>query len=110
VSASLPADGPASVAGIALPAGKRIGVGRRSGRGREPALWATGEYADAPAAWTALRERLAGTGLVPLLLSDLQGQPGRPWESGELSPEGPEALAGLDAPAVLRELWDSMCP
>jgi hypothetical protein len=110
VSGSLPADGEASIAGVRLPAGKRIWAGRRSGRSQDPALWATGEFGDAVGIWIALRERLAGTGLMPLLLSDLPGDPGRPWESGELRPSDPGVLAGLDAPAVLRELWDRHVP
>jgi hypothetical protein len=31
-------------------------------------LWVTGEFKDAGVTWLALRERLGGTGLVPLLL------------------------------------------
>jgi Domain of unknown function (DUF4253) len=73
-------------------------------------LWVTGEFADAAGAWLALRERLGGTGLVPLLLSGLRGQPGRPWESGEIGPPAFGALAGLEVPAVLRDGWDMSVP
>jgi len=110
VSWSLPADDEASVAGVRLPGGKRTGPGGESGRSPEPALWVTGEFGDAAGAWLALRERLGGTGLVPLLLSGLRGQPGRPWESGELGPPAFGALAGLEAPAVLRDGWDRSVP
>jgi hypothetical protein len=75
-----------------------------------PALWATGHFDDAKSAWLALREGLRGGGLVPLLLSDLAGDPGRPWESGELSSTDPEALVGLDAWTLLPELWDRNVP
>jgi len=110
VSGSLPADGEASVAGVRLPAGKRTGPEGRSGRSPQSALWVTGEFADAAGAWLALRERLGGTGLVPLLLSGLRGEPGRPWESGELDPPACGALADLEVPALLRDGWDSHVP
>jgi Domain of unknown function (DUF4253) len=95
-----------------------MGGERRSGRSAEPepapasasALWVTGAFDQAASTWLALRERLRGTGLVPLLLSDLPGQPGRPWASGELRPSGLGGLAGLDVRAVLRDLWDVSVP
>lgn len=109
MSGLLPADGEASVAGVRLPAGRRI---RNGGSRRSPrsALWVTGEFGDAAGAWLALRARLGGTGLVPLLLSGLRGEPDRPWESGELDPPAFGALAGLEAPAVLRDGWDHAVP
>lgn len=110
VGGPLPADGEATVAGVRLPAGKRIVPAGGARRPAQPALWVTGEFGDAAAAWLALRERLGGTGLVPLLLSDLRGQPGRPWESGEFGPPDFGALAGLQAPAVLRGGWDRSVP
>ena len=110
MSGSLPADGEASVAGVRLPAGKRTVPGGRSRRKAAPSLWVTGEFADAAAVWLALRERRGGTGLVPLLLSGLRGERDRPWESGELEPPALGALAGLEAPAVLREGWDRHVP
>jgi hypothetical protein len=97
---ALPGDGEAVVAGVRLPPGRRLG----------PALWATGEFAGARGAWRALRDGLRDSGLVPLLLRDLPGQPGRPWESGELRPLGPAALAGLDVRTLLPELWDMHVP
>jgi hypothetical protein len=110
VSGLLPADGEAAVAGVRLPAGKRTGPGGQSRRPPEPALWVTGEFGDAAGAWLALRERLGGTGLVPLLLSGLGGEPDRPWESGELGPPASGALVGLEAPAVLRRQWEGHVP
>lgn len=76
----------------------------------------TAAFEQAANTWLTLRECLRGTGLVPLLLSDLPGQPGRPWTSGELGPArelGPAGLdagASLDAAAVLRDLWDRSVP
>jgi hypothetical protein len=108
----LPADGEAVVGGVRLPAGTRISVPRcRLGRPAPSALWVTGPSGNAIGLWLTLRERLAGSGLVPLLLSDLAGQPGRPWESGELSrPADPDAVAGLDARTLLPALWDRHVP
>jgi len=110
VSGFLPADGAAAVAGVRLPVGKRIGPGGKSRRSPQPALWVTGEFGDAAGAWLALRGRLGGTGLVPLLLSGLRGQPDRPWDSGELGPPAFGALAGLEAPVLLRDGWDMHVP
>jgi Domain of unknown function (DUF4253) len=110
VSGSLPPDGAADIVGVPLPAGRRISGGTESGRPAEPALWVTAAFEQAASTWLALRERLRGTDLVPLLLSDLPGQPGRPWTSGELRPAELDAVAGLDIRAVLRDLWDRSVP
>ena len=110
MSEPLPADGEASVAGVRLPAGRRTGPDDESRRSPPPALWVTGEFTDAAGAWRALRERLGGTGLVPLLLSGLRGESGRPWESGELDPPASGALAGPEVPALLRDWWDRHVP
>jgi Domain of unknown function (DUF4253) len=110
VSGSLPPDSATDIAGVRLPAGRRVGGERRSGPPSEPALWVTGAFDQAASTWLTLRERLRGTGLVPLLLSDLPGQPGRPWASGELRPSGLDAVTGLDVAAVLRDLWDTSVP
>ena len=109
VPPALPGDGEAVIAGVRLPAGQRIPVAGKF-RSAAPALWVTGEFADAKNVWLALRAGLRGSGLVPLLLSDLKGQPGRPWESGDLIPPRPEALAGLDARTLLPRLWDEVVP
>jgi hypothetical protein len=107
---ALPGDGEAVISGVRLPAGKRIAPARRFLRPAPAALWATGEFDGAVGAWVALHERLRGSGLVPLLLSDLSGGPGRPWESGELRPPDPDALAGLDVRTLLPELWAEHVP
>ncbi len=73
-------------------------------------LWLSSEFDDAPAAWLTLRERLAGTGLVPLLLSTLEGQPERPWDVGELRPEDPRVLDTMDLTGTIAELWDGGVP
>jgi hypothetical protein len=73
-------------------------------------LWVTAAFEQAANTWLTLRECLRGTGLVPLLLSDLPGQPGRPWASWELRPSGLDGVAGLEVSAVLRDLWDTSVP
>jgi hypothetical protein len=107
---ALPGDGEAVIAGVRLPAGKRIASARNFPRSSPAALWVTGEFDGAVGAWLALREGLRGSGLAPLLLSDLPGGPGRPWESGELRPPDPDALAGVDVATLLPELWDVHVP
>jgi hypothetical protein len=47
---------------------------------------------------------------VPLLLPTLEGQPERPWDAGELSPEDPDVLDGLDLTEAITELWDGGVP
>jgi Domain of unknown function (DUF4253) len=100
----LPLDGEATVAGVRLPVGRRL-----AGTGG-PVLWATGEMTGAMRTWLALDDGLAGTSLVPVLLSGLEGQPERPWDSGELWPCEPGAVDGLDPAAVLREMWQASVP
>ena len=112
---ALPPEGELEIAGVRLPAGRLIRPGQRHslpriGRAPQPALWLSAEFDDAPAAWLTLRERLDGSGLVPLLLSTLEGQPERPWDAGELSPEDPGVLDGLDLTEAITELWDGGVP
>ena len=115
MNGALPPEGELEIAGVRLPAGRLIRPGtprglRRIGRAAEPALWLSAEFDDAPAAWLALTGALDGSGLVPLLLSALEGQPGRPWAEGELSPEDAGVVDGLDLTEVITELWDGGVP
>jgi hypothetical protein len=103
----LPPDGPATVAGMRLPAGRLLAA---KGARRSPALWATGELEGAAITLLELQERLAGARLVPVLLSGLEGQPGRPWDAGELTPCDPGAVDELDATALLEGMWDEVVP
>lgn len=105
----LPADGETLVAGVRLPAGRRLGPAGKP-RGTAPALWATGPFDEAQAAWLALRDGLRGSGLVPLLLSDLNDGQGRPWESGELRLPGSLEVDNFDAATLLPELWADQMP
>ena len=87
---------------MSRPARRRAGGRRLAAEGAEetPVLWAIGELRDAAAVWLALKDRLSGGPLVPVLLSGLGRQPERPWDVGELEPCHPGAVGELDA-AVL---------
>ena len=98
----LPLDGEATIAGVRLPAGRRLAP---EGVEQAPVLWATGELEDAAAAWLALNGRLSGTRLVPVLLSGLERQPKRPWDVGELEPFDLAAVDELDAAVLLEQMW-----
>jgi hypothetical protein len=110
----LPLDGPAAVAGIALPPGRRLGPsGFKAARSTNmaPVLWAT----DAPAVgavaiWASLSEALEGSGLVPVLLEGLHRQPRRPWDEGEFEPAPTAAIDGLDVAEVLGAMWEATVP
>ena len=103
----LPPHGEAIVAGVRLPAGRRLAA---EGAEQTPVLWATGELGDAAAAWLALNDRLAGTPLIPVLLSGLNGQPERPWDVGEREPCDPAAVSELDPAVQLEEMWRCSVP
>ena len=103
----LPVDGEATVAGVRLPAGRRLAA---EGVGQTPVLWATGELEDAAAAWMTLNGRLSGTPLIPVLLSGLEGHPERPWDVGELEPFDPAAVNELDAAVLLEQMWRCSVP
>lgn len=103
----LPPDGEATVAGVRLPAGSRLAA---EGAEQTPVLWATGELGGAAAAWLALKDQLAGTQLVPVLLSGFRRQPERPWDVGELEPCDPDAVGELDAAALLEDMWRIAIP
>lgn len=100
--ASLPGPGPLRVGSITLPAGKRIRAGG------EPAAWVTHvDVPDAGRVWAALSEMQHETGLVPLLLGSLPGEPTRPWDQEEFfDPIDPAEADQMDAADVLKERWD----
>jgi hypothetical protein len=74
-------------------------------------LWVSDEpLGDAAEHWVRLFERRAETGLYPLLLDTLTGDPGRPWHDGELSPTSAGTIDVLTANGVLRRFWDEVAP
>jgi Domain of unknown function (DUF4253) len=105
----LPEDGELQLAAVSLPSGRQIHAGYGSGG---PVAWATTEpVPDAGRVWAALSRAHPGTGLVPFLLSGLDGDPRRPWDEEEFG--DPEDISGLDslgASAFLQPRWDGFVP
>lgn len=58
--------------------------------------------------WKRLYDLRETTGLYPLLLDTVDGEPGRPWHYGELDPAPVGAIDVLTADGVLRRFWDSV--
>lgn len=103
-TADVPADGEVQIGAIRLPAGRRIhGKGDRG----EPVAWATTEpVPDAGRVWAALSQAHARSGLVPVLLAGIGGDPERPWDTQEFrDPDDLTGLDDLDAAELLREDW-----
>jgi hypothetical protein len=107
VVARLPEAGELRLGAITLPAGRRVGAGVGSGG---PLAWITGrEVPDAGRAWAALSRAQPDTGLVPFLLSGLDGTAERPWDREEFAdPADVSELDSLDVTACLRDLWDDL--
>ena len=103
-TADVPADGELRIGAIRLPAGRRIRAGHGSGG---PVAWATIEpVPDAGRVWAALSEAHAQSGLVPVLLAGIGGDPERPWDTQEFrDPDDLTELDHLDAAELLRENW-----
>jgi Domain of unknown function (DUF4253) len=103
-TADVPADGEVRIGAIRLPAGRRI----RSDGGRgEPVAWATTEpVPGAGRVWAALSQAHARSGLAPVLLAGIGGDPERPWDTQEFrDPDDVTGLDDLDADELLREYW-----
>lgn len=109
----LPADGAASVGGVALPAGHQIHAEDVQTRGRasEAVLWMSDEIlADAGTRWVELRRAFPETGLWPLVLESLEGQPDRPWVDGEFYPPGSTSPDQVNVAATLDRWWNEAVP
>ncbi|MEV0408762.1 DUF4253 domain-containing protein [Actinoallomurus sp. NPDC050550] len=93
-----------------LPPGRLITP--EQSRRADPVLWVSDEpLPDAGRQWARLFALHKRTGLCPLLLDTLRGEPGRPWHDGELDPPLPvSAIDMLAAEGVLRRFWDSVVP
>jgi predicted DNA-binding WGR domain protein len=108
---AVPADGPAEIGGILLPAGRRLeGDPEMAPPGIEmiaaPVVWLTDTpVADAGAMLYRLRAPSTQIGLVPVLLEGMESEPTRPWDSKEFSPTDPRRTDHLDAAQSLEEMW-----
>jgi hypothetical protein len=102
-STQLPSKGPVRLGSVNLPPGRLIS-GHFDG---ESVVWAT----DIPVprsgwVWTELSALHPQTGLVPIQLDSLSGQPRRPWDDGEFSvPEDPRGADDIDVGAFLEDEW-----
>lgn len=104
-SRQLPPDGPATVAGIALPEGRRIHPLPPFARPDESYAWITRDPLDPPELdrlWRALAAAFSRTGLWPVLATGLDDGADRPWFDGELGER--QDPADHDATAVLRRM------
>ncbi|MDP9831144.1 DUF4253 domain-containing protein [Kineosporia succinea] len=84
---------------VVLPPGRTV---RGDGT---PALW----LSDDPATldlWRSFRAEEPHSGLTPLLLDHLDGDPARPWDDGELWPGDMSSPGEHDPAEVLAEWWD----
>ncbi|MFC8846356.1 MULTISPECIES: DUF4253 domain-containing protein [unclassified Micromonospora] len=92
----------------ALPAGK-LPPGRliTPQAGGPPRYWLSDGPVE-PMLWARLRRDHPGTGLWPLLLSGLRGEPRRPWVDGEVSPAR-RSPRGRHDPAELLAQWFDDC-
>jgi Domain of unknown function (DUF4253) len=112
----LPDEGPVRLGPVTLPAGKLI----TGNPGPDHVAWATVDpVPESGRVWHALSGLHPQTGLRPIQLDglridsmfpgDRQGLPGdalRPWDNGEFfRPEDPREADGLDAGALLEDLW-----
>lgn len=76
-----------------------------------PVLWVSDETVDSEVLirqWSRFYAARHETGLYPLLLQGLNGQPERPWHVGELSPLPVGAIDALTVSGVLRRFWSEV--
>lgn len=105
----LPEDGELRLGTTELPQGRQVLAGFGSG---QPVAWATADPVPGPGkAWAALSREHDDTGLIPILLSSLRGEPRRPWDDGEFTgPLDIGELDGLDAGSLLERIWRDALP
>jgi predicted DNA-binding WGR domain protein len=107
----MPAAGRADIGGVLLPAGRRLeGDPAMAPPGIEmitaPVAWLTDAVvADAGAQLYRLRAPASQMGLVPVLLSGMESDPARPWDSKEFSPTDPRRTDHFDAAQELAHAW-----
>src|SRR5215467_4346303 len=103
-AARLPEEGELRIGSVTLPAGRLISGWHG---GDHHVAWATvNPVPESGRVWAALSELHPQTGLVPIQLDGLMGNPWRPWDAGEFEmPEDPREADGLSADAVLHDRW-----
>jgi Domain of unknown function (DUF4253) len=102
-SAQLPSKGPVRLGSVDLPSGRLLS-GHFEG---ETVVWATDHPVPRSGwVWAELSALHPHTGLVPIQLDSLSGQPRRPWDNWEFSvPEDPREADGIDVAALLESEW-----
>jgi Domain of unknown function (DUF4253) len=105
----LPEDGELRLGATELPQGRQVMGGFGSG---QPVAWATADPVPQPGrVWAVLSQEHDDTGLIPILLSSLPGEPRRPWDEGEFTgPAGISELDPLDAGSILERIWTDALP
>lgn len=96
---------PAAAPGLTLPSGRLV----RPEDGGPPVLWLSDDVAP-HGLWAAVAAAFASTGLWPLLVEDLEREPGRPWQAGELSPSRGWTPGATEAADVLARGWAGTWP
>ncbi len=108
---SLPEDGPLAIGGVHLQPGRRLrGDSKFHPMGVEPVeqpvIWATDKRVEeAGRTLYLLRQPAAVLNLVPVLLSGMEDEPNRPWNSAEFCPTDPRRATFVDVPAELAKAW-----
>lgn len=106
---AVPEDGAVRVGTVDLPVGRRV----YGWSGGAPRLWATSDpVPDAGRVWSELSSLSGDTGLVPIVLSFLDGgHQGRPWDEDELSdPDDVTAVDRVNVAQALADNWSGNLP
>lgn len=110
---NLPPTGPLTLAGIDVGRGRLIAPDPKlvSADSTGPVLWLGSEpQSDGGKRWSALSKAFPNTGLWPLLLQSMSGEPRRPWEDGELDPTSSESSDAEQALSLLARSWSDNMP
>jgi hypothetical protein len=106
----LPEDGPVDVGGVSLPAGHRV-RGSLPPTSGDPVMWVTGTPIESPGSlWSDLDIAARNVGLLAVLLDDLRGPEGRPWDTGEFVRIDDPAPERYDPDVIFRRRWNWQVP